>query len=165
MEFITLEQVYYLGVLLVAIAAVLSLVYIGIQIKRYTQVVRLNNAHNVTQELRALYVLMAQDEGLADIFRKGMHDIENISIADKFRFTLIVHNFFRLYEDAYYQRTEGTLEPRYWHGITEQFLFLKDLSGFQTFWRDRKFLFSNDFCNYYDKQVIPAQAHTRFDYQ
>ena len=42
---------------------------------------------------------------------------------------------------------------------------LKDLSGFQVFWRDRKFLFSEDFRNYYENEVLPAQAHTKFDYQ
>ena len=87
------------------------------------------------------------------------------SVADKFRFTLIAHNFFRLFEEAYYQKAAGNLAEKDWHGITEQFLFLKDLPGFQAFWRDRKFLFSEQFNVYYDEEVILAEAHTRFEYQ
>ena len=165
MESITLEQMYYFSILVIAFAVVLSLIYVGVQIRQYTRTLRFNAGDNAIQKLREIYTLMAQDGGLADIYRNGTHDIDNISVGDKFRYTLIVHNFFRVYEDAWYQKKEGTLHPRHWQGITEQFLFLKDLPGFQAFWRDRKFLFSDEFCNYYDKEVVPAQAHTRFDYQ
>ena len=153
-------------IITVGIAVVSSLVFVGVQIRRYTDAS--NSAvsdSNAMQELRGLYTLMAQDAGLADIFRSGMHDIDTISVADKFRYTLIVHNFFRLFEEAYYQKVAGNLAEKDWHGITEQFLFLKDLPGFQTFWRDRKFLFSEEFCVYYEEEVIPAHAHTKFEYQ
>jgi hypothetical protein len=159
------EQVYYFIVSVAVVAVILGLVYIGMQIRGYVDVARESVAHKLMEEFRSLYTLMMQDEGLSGIFRRGMHDIENINVADKFRFTLIVHNFFRLYEDAYYLKSAGGLEPRHWHGMTEQFHFLKDLSGFQVFWRDRKFLFSEDFRNYYENEVLPAEAHTKFDYQ
>ncbi|MBT5032111.1 MAG: hypothetical protein HOM55_07420 [Proteobacteria bacterium] len=165
MEIATLGQVHYFAALLIGIAVALSLIYVGAQIREYTRMLRFNAGDNVIQKLREIYTLMAQDGALADIYRNGTHDIDNISVGDKFRYILIVHNFFRVYEDAYYQKKEGRLHPRHWHGITEQFLFLKDLPGFQAFWRDRKFLFSDEFCNYYDKEVVPTQAHTRFDYQ
>ena len=74
-------------------------------------------------------------------------------------------NYAPAISEAYYQNMAGNLAEKDWHGLTEQFLFLKDLPGFQAFWRDRKFLFSEEFCAYYDKEVIPTKAHTRFEYQ
>jgi hypothetical protein len=150
----------------IGVAVVLALIFVGVQIRRYADASAKGAAvSNAMKELRDLYTLMAQDEGLANTFRSGMHDIDTISVADKFRFTLIAHNFFRLFEEAYYQNMAGNLAEKDWHGLTEQFLFLKDLPGFQAFWRDRKFLFSEEFCAYYDKEVIPTKAHTRFEYQ
>ncbi|HAY47258.1 MAG TPA: hypothetical protein DCY55_13395 [Gammaproteobacteria bacterium] len=140
-----------------------SLIFVGMQIRRNSDASVSDS--NVMRELRSLYTQIAQDEGLADLFRSGMHDIDAISVADKFRFTLIAHNFFRLFEEAYYLNVAGKLAAKDWHGLTEQFLFLKDLPGFQTFWRDRKFLFSDKFCVYYEEEIIPAHAHTKFEYR
>ena len=92
-----------------------SLIFVGMQIRRNSDASVSDS--NVMRELRSLYTQIAQDEGLADLFRGGMHDIDAISVADKFRFTLIAHNFFRLFEEAYYLNVAGKLAAKDWHGL------------------------------------------------
>jgi hypothetical protein len=67
METLSLEQIYYLGQIIAAGAVVITLIYVGLQVKQNTHAVNLATAHNVSESLRDSQALIVQNEGLCDI--------------------------------------------------------------------------------------------------
>jgi hypothetical protein len=158
METLSLEQIYYLGQIIAAGAVVITLIYVGLQVKQNTHAVNLATAHNVSESLRDSQALIVQNEGMCDIWLRGMRDTDSLSGNDKLRFYTYMHNFFGLFEDAYYSWQKGALDPRLWDSIYRRFLVLKSLPGWQSYWSDRKFFYHVDFVHYVDEVLLPAEV-------
>ncbi len=52
MESLTLEQIYFMSEIIGVIAVIISLIYVGLQVKQNTHVVRLNTVHNIAEGKR-----------------------------------------------------------------------------------------------------------------
>ena len=153
METITLEQAYYISQLAGTLAVITSLIYVAIQIRQNTHSVKLNAAQNLSHELRESLALLASDAGLSDIHLRAMQNIDNLTPQEKFRFYIFLNNVFRVYESAYYQKSQRTVDPSVWSGILGNMNATKATSGYQAFWRDRKNIFSREFQEFYDADV------------
>ena len=151
---LTITELGSLGEFIGAFAVVATLVYISIQLKQHTRAVRLITGYNVTEEFREFYRMIASNAELSEIYRKGTGDASLLTEAEKLRFNLSMHNLFRAYENSYYQYIDGALDPRYWGGISKQFLALKDLPGFNGYWQERYFMYSDEFQDFYVKEVV-----------
>ena len=156
MESLTLEQASYLAEIIGVLAVVVSLIYVGLQVKQNTHVVRLNTVHNIAEGQREVNALMAANGDLCDVIFKGLQDAESVSGAEKMRFYILAHVIFRPLEDAYFQYQERALEEKQWQALSRQFMNFIKLPGFVTYWEDRKFMYSDDFQQYMDDEVIPA---------
>ena len=153
MESLTLEQAYYISELVASLAVIMSLIYVAIQIRQNTHTVKLNSAQNLSHELRESLALLASDSELSDIHLRAMQNIDSLAPGEKFRFYIFLNNVFRVYENAHYQFTQGTVDPSMWSGIFGNMNATKATSGYETFWRDRKNIFGSKFQEFYDNEV------------
>jgi len=153
MDTITLEQAYYIAELVTALAVVISLIYVGIQIRQNTHAIKLNSAQNLSHELRESLALLVSDAELSDIHLRAMRDVGCLAAVEKFRFYMFLNNVFRVYESAHYQKMQGTVDPSVWAGIHGNINATKSTSGYQAFWRDRKNIYSREFQAFYDNEV------------
>ena len=157
-----LDQIANIAEICAALLVIVSLIYVGLQIRQNTKAVRLSTAHNITEEFRDNYAAIAQQGDLAEIYLKGLVDVDSLNPTEQMRFYLHLHGLFRAFENAYYQKSEGALDPRVWKGINQQFVFLKDRPGFQTYWGDREKWYSDDFQSYYNDHILAQQAPAPF---
>ena len=98
---------------------------------------------------------MAEQGEVADIFVRGMQDIEALEPVERFRFHVSLHVFFRTTDNAYYQFRHGALEAEQFEGISHQLLaILRSAPGMQTYWEDRKDWYSEAFQEYVDNEVM-----------
>jgi len=162
MESLTLEQAYFLSEIIGVIAVVISLIYVGLQVKQNTHVVRLNTVHNIAEGQRECNALMAANGDLCEVIFKGMQDAESVSGAEKMRFYILAHVIFRPLEDAYFQYQEGALEEKQWQALSRQFINFIKLPGLLTYWEERKFMYSDDFQQFMDNVVVPAPLTNDF---
>jgi hypothetical protein len=153
MDTITLEQAYYIAELVATLAIITSLIYVAVQIRQNTHAVKLSSAQNLSHELRESLGLLASDADLSDIHLRAMRDIDSLAAGEKFRFYIFLNNVFRVYENAYYQKTQRTVDPSVWAGMQGNMNATKLTSGYQAFWRDRKSIFSSEFQEFYDNEV------------
>ena len=154
METSTLEQAYYISQLVGTLAVIISLVYVAKQIRQNTNTIKLNSAQNLSHELRESLALLAADAGLSEIHLRAMQDINGLGPVEKFRFYILLNNIFRVYENAYYQYTQGTVDSGVWAGIFGNMNVTKSTSGYQAFWHERKNIFGKKFQDFYDSEVI-----------
>ncbi len=157
----TIQDWGALGEMIGGIAIIISLIYVGLQVKQATKAVRLNTAHDVAEDCRGIYALIAQDVAIADIWLRGLTSIETIQGAERTQFYSLLHTFFRAFDNAHYQMSEGALDKRQWESMAQQFFWLKDFPGMLEYWRERKFIFSKEFQDYFDREVATVPASDR----
>ena len=162
MESFTLEQASYLAEIIGVIAVVISLFYVGLQIRQNANAIRLNAAHNITEELRDIYSFFTRDIKIAEIVLKGMKDPESIEGPEHLLFYGIMHNMIKGYENAYYQWVDGALDTKLWTSNIRSLFDMSDLPGMQTYWNKRKHWYTEDFQCYMDEDVFPVGATTGY---
>ena len=142
-----------LGELIGGIAIIVSLIYIGLQIKQNAFALKLSTAHSTLEDLADVYLFPAQNSEIADIFFRGLQDINALEGVDRLRFYGYLHKFYRTFENTHYQFTRGALESESFKGITKQFLFITLMPGGQVYWQERKSWYSEEFQAYLDREL------------
>ena len=149
-----------LGELIGGIAIIVSLIYVGIQVKQNTVALQLRTAHNTTEDLADLYLIPAQNGEIANIFFHGVQDIDALIGVDRLRFYGYLHKFIRTYENAHYQYSRGALESDSFRGITKQFIFVMSLPGGQAYWEERKSWYKEDFQWFIDSEIASPERES-----
>jgi hypothetical protein len=67
METLSLEQIYYLCQTIAAGAVVISLIYVGIQVRQNTHAINLSTAHNISESFRDSHALIAENADLCNL--------------------------------------------------------------------------------------------------
>jgi plasmid maintenance system killer protein len=162
-----MDLTYYanLAEILGTAAIVVSLIYVAVQIRQNTRATKLTTAQNVSHDLRESIALIASSTEMAGIHIRGMQDIESLTPAEKHRFYIWLNHNFRMYEHAYYQNQEGALDAYIWEGVVANLTLAKGTSGYDTFWRDRSKIFSQEFRDFYESDVVEPIVKAHEPYQ
>lgn len=139
-----------------AVAVVITLIYLAIQIRQNTRAIRLDTGHAITEEFRSMFALMAENKELAELVHRAASDPACISGADKVRYYGLNGNFLRALENAYIQWSEGALDLRHWAGMKRMLTDYGKLPGFREFWPHRKHWFSEDFQQFMEAEILIA---------
>ena len=156
----TLMEWGALGELIGGVAIVVSFIYVGVQIKQNTNALKLSTAHDATADLADINLLPAQNTEFADVFFRGLQDINSVKGSERLILYGYFHKFFRTYENAHYQFTRGALEPAPFKGITTQNIFLASMPGAQAYWQERKSWYSEEFQAYVDRELTSPDRET-----
>lgn len=154
----TIQDWGALGEMVGGVAIIFSLIYVGVQIRQNTNTLRLSTAHNAAVDLSDIYLIPATHGDFADIFYRGLQDLDSLQGAEMVRFYGFFHKYFRSWEDAYYQFTHGALEAGPFAGITSQMLALAAMPGVRKYWRDRRSWYTPKFQDYVDKEISSAAS-------
>ena len=148
-----------LGELVSAIAVVVSLIYVGIQVKQNTRAIRSNTLQNISENQLNIYALLAANGDLAEIGYKAATGTGSDKGVEHFRFTAWMHTAFRSLENAYYQHQDGALDERNWQGLCRQYGPLLQAGLNRKYWEERKFIYSDEFKAFVDKELLAKPMH------
>ncbi len=112
----TLQDLANIGELVGGLAVVLSLVYVGLQIRQNTTAVRLATAQAVHDNYAAWYTNLSADADLNQIVIKGLKDYSSLEETEKAQFIDTFMAFSSYSQNAYYQWRQGSLSPQLWVG-------------------------------------------------
>ena len=82
MEAITLEQSAYLAEIVGVFAIVVSLVYLALQVRQNNRHTRLESVHAISTEFNTFYDMLASNGELADIFNRGIVDLQSLDATE-----------------------------------------------------------------------------------
>lgn len=142
-----------LGELVGGVAIIVSLIYVGIQIKQNTMAQRLNTSHQISEDLADVYLFPSSSEDMARIFIDGLSKEHALKGPEHMRFYGYLHKFLRTMENAYYQYRHGALEWHAFEGVTRQFQFIVSTPGGQQYWRERGHWYNDEFKAYVDDLI------------
>lgn len=134
-----------------AVAIVLSLIYVGIQVSDNTQATRSATANSATAITVSAYTAVTNNIKASDVWFRGLTNPSLLNDAENTQFILQTHTFMLAFQNSFYLSIEGTLDREIQESMTENIEGVKKLPGFQLYWSQRRMLFMKRFREYVDK--------------
>ena len=132
-----LNDLANLGQIIGALAVVVSLIYVALQIRQNTNAVRSAAAQVVHEHFASWYHLLAADAELSQVAVNGLQDYASLSERDKARFIATFMAFLSYTQNAFLKWREGLLASPLWFGWELVIMNLVCAPGGKTFWRER----------------------------
>ncbi len=135
----TLEDLGNIGEFVAAIAVVISLIYLAVQIRQNTRSVRASSYHAVVTNLSNISANIGHNAPVADLFVRGQTDLQALSPTEQRQFAFLVVSVFRNLEDIFYQFNQNMVDEVVWagwkHRITRYF-WQPGVQAWWPTWRD-----------------------------
>jgi hypothetical protein len=155
----SLNDLANIGQVIGAIAVVISLFYVASQIRQNTNAVRSATAQTVHEHFAKWYHLVAADDELSRIVANGLRDYVSLSEQEKVRFIAAFMAFLSYSQNAFLKWREGLLASPLWLGWELVIMNLVCAPGGKVFWKDRAYMFGDEFRRYIDDDLIKREPH------
>lgn len=146
-----LTQIASFSEVIGALGVILSLVYVGRQLRQA-------GAQTVHDNFSGWYTSIQSDPDLLALSVNGMKDYASLSEVEKGRFIAMFMAFTSHSQNAFYKWRDGSLSPdlwRCWEYVSMNFLATP---GGKEFWNERGYMFSDRYRGHVEK-VIMAKPH------
>ena len=143
------EAIGAVGEIFGASAVVLSLIYLGVQIRNQNTEARAAAVHEIAEGFRDI-VLPYVDPDFAQVFVRANEDSGALTDAERVQIISAGQRMLRLWEEAYYQHVAGRLDERLWHSIVRQYSAFLSAGSFTRVWALRRDFYTESFCEFVD---------------
>ena len=109
-----LDALGNIGEFVGALAVILSVLYLGTQIRQNTKAIRASSYQSITTHLADVNRSVVEDADVARLLEVGLTDPEQLSSHDLQRLGALIASRLRHYESIYFHYTEGLLEAGVW---------------------------------------------------
>jgi hypothetical protein len=145
------------GEIVGALAVVISLFYLGMQIRVQNRETRLAAMHEISTAFREAYSVFNDGE-TADIFVRGNADLECLNATEKVRLFAMVNPLLKVLEEAFWQHKQGRLDEELWYPMTRMFSFFLSAGTFQEVWKQRRHHYNDSF-----QEFVEALEQTKYE--
>ena len=143
-----LETINSIAQIVAAIGVVASLFYLAVQIRQNTKSQRSVVVDSLTSSLINLLGPQSADPDLTRSFASAVEDWDGASVEDRSRAAATLFTLFKLFENAWFQQRQGTLDREHWEGWDLYIRVYFHRPGVQAWWADRRGMFGAGFRNY-----------------
>ena len=143
-----LETVNAVAQLIAATGVIVSLFYLAAQIRQNTKSQRSVVVDSLTSSLINLLGPQASDPKLTRAFASATEDWHGASEEDRIRAIAVLFALFKLFENAWFQQRQGTLDLQQWEGWKLYMLAYFHRPGVRTWWAMRRATFAPGFRAY-----------------
>jgi hypothetical protein len=141
----TLSQLAQIAEVIAAVAVVISLVYVGGEVRQNTAAVRGAAMQAVAATDANALLTVASDSALASIFRRGMDDPAVLSGEEAFRFFIWQRQFWLWMQNIYQQSELDLIDPSVWDGYLSIICGQWQSPGVRGTWGDHSDVVNPDF--------------------
>jgi hypothetical protein len=152
----TLQDLANLGEILGAAGVIVSLIFVGWQIRANTKAARLRMHEQVTQTYMSFLGSILVDPGaFAAGIKSEERDLADLNDAQKAFFFATMLGFFKHFEMMYAQYSQGVMDEETWNAWSTHIRMEFHQPGAQTWWSLRKDAFTPAFREYLDASTAP----------
>jgi len=148
--------------LLGAMAVVASLLYLAVQVRQNTRQARLAAQQATVHELGQALRAQAQDREWATLLSRALEGLEQLDAVERIQFLSHVGSILRLYELAYLQYQNGTLDPHFWRGFERAIGDVISYPGIQDALALRRHHLTDEFASHLDKLAATGSPRPIF---
>ena len=156
------ETVGAAGEIIGAIAVIISIIYLALQVRQNTAALRSSATNAASEGAAKLYQTLCSDPDLAMIFVRGNATPDELEEAEMARyFSLWLMTMFKL-QNWYFQTQDRFMDDTLLSSWIKVVRPLSSLPGFRLFWNERKFIFSPQFQSYLEVEVFEKDPDPEF---
>jgi len=148
----TLQEWGALGELVGGVAIIVSLIYVGLQIKQGTRASQAATSQSFSAQYADL-ILQITRADFRDIFWRGTGGLHNLRESEVAAFMAFLASIVRTFESFYFQKKEGSFDAQLFDSWMVQTLDFFVKEGPSEYWALRKHQFSTEFIEYFDEQL------------
>lgn len=156
------EAIGAIGQLVGALAVVISLIYVASEVRRNTNATHLAAMRSMHDAFNRWIQQLGQYPDLAELYTRGLQDLKSLEDTEITRFTALLHEEFRNFEEIYHLKAKGHLEEDVWHGWEAVMRDTNGYPGVQFFWRLRSHWFSDEFAKFIEQVQLTAKSPRSF---
>ncbi len=131
----TIQELGSLGELIAAIATVITLAYLAIQIRQSAKVTRQAAVHSGVESGLAVRLELIRDPDVAALYLKGLSDRQSLSPEDLLRFNMLMQSIFENLREAFEHYRRGDLDEASWKSQAAVFRWLLAQPGGEWAWK------------------------------
>ena len=98
-----------------AMATIVALVYLALQIRHNTRTARAHSYQAAMTSIADWTRTTGSDPDLAMLFHRGVRSVETLSEEERVQFGFLLLSLARNFENLYFQYRNGTLDEAHWH--------------------------------------------------
>jgi len=144
-----------------AFAIVLSLIFVGFQLKDNARATRSATANATVASISAWYAGNGQNEQASALLMNGIENPDSLSREQWFQFAYNMHAVLLNFQNSYYLVEEGTLDQDVRDSLTAAMSAVKDQPGFLRVWGQRRDIFFPDFQAYVDAIIASGEIKSK----
>jgi len=134
-----------LGEAIAALAVVVSLLYVAVQVRQNTRSVRAATYQAFSESYGDFRTLLVKDERLGALFGKGLRSRSELSGSERFQFDSLMMNFTRVAEVNFYHEIKGLVDEPFYRGWQDEAVEIWRLPGAREWWSENSRFFNADF--------------------
>jgi hypothetical protein len=141
----SLEQLSLVAEIVSAIAIVITLVYLALQIKDSARSSRSAAVTDATTAMQAFYQELGSNPATSKLFLEAVTNPDALSQQDQFQFLMLMHSCFLGFQRSFFLAREGTLDVALRDSIGTAMHAVNRMPGMHLYWRQRKAYFQPEF--------------------
>lgn len=156
----TLETIYYIGQTVAVIAIIISLSFVGLQMRQNDRTAQAQIHQEIADAYNAMILTSAIDGGA--LFRAALSEksIEEIDDQDLDNLSALLVTWFKWFENAYFQHKNGFLTDEYFEAYSRHLIAVYHRPAVQIWWRARGFVFAPEVRAILERSSPPEGART-----
>jgi hypothetical protein len=156
-EYMSIQDWAAISEIVGAIAIIVSLIYVGVQLRQNTRATRVITSQAFVQTYGGV-VSHLQEPEFRDIFWRGLAGLSNLHGGELAAFGAWAGHLFRTWESYYFQRKARAFEDQIWSGWNRQFRDLLGYPGVQEIWTIRRHHFSEEFRELVEREIANKES-------
>jgi hypothetical protein len=144
-----------------ALAVVISVFYLAIQVRKQTAESKLGATRDLSAQYLTPFRLIYADEELSNIFLAAVQDYESLETTNRLRASCLFNDVLRNVEQQYLHSRTSHADDEHLESLSVSIQEFIELPGVQTWWKLSKESFAKDFRNYMNDVVHEAAKKPR----
>lgn len=141
-----------------SIAVMVSLFYLGIQVRLQAKGNQMTVIHSLTQQWGDAVQVFATHPDLYAIWMRGLADFETLSAEERGRFSAIMVNLTQIFEMLHLNHRKGKIDAGLWEAFDNRLRDVFATSGAQQWWALRRHWHSRRFREYVERAIAASPA-------
>ena len=137
-----------------ALAVVISIAALAVQIQSHTRSLRAQNYGTALDRLAAVQARLGADPAATSVFNRGVRNARSLTPDEKAQFAWMFYEIFGSFEFMFDESRRGALPPHVWDRWGATLAWWISLPGVQDWWRNRPTPFSEQFTAFVDECIL-----------
>ncbi len=159
MKKLNLQDIESIAEVIGAIAIVVSLIYVGIQVNDSALATRSATANDTSAAMSQWYIAVGSNPDATRVLLDGMTNPESLSREETAQFIYMFHALFLEYQTAYYVAEQGTLDIELRDFLVNTLAGVREQPGFLKYWSQRREIFKPSFRDFVDDLIAQGKTN------